>query len=107
MKTRPHRKRSQSAPARRRFSTRLGFEPLEQRAMLSADPGWAFALGGPAVLSDSSVNIGPDNNLYVSGSFRGTVDFDPGAGVAQLTTYQNAQDGFVAKYTPAGPIPVG
>ncbi len=82
--------------------TRLNFESLEPRAMLSADPGWAFALGGPAVLSDSNVNIGPDNNVYVSGSFRGTVDFDPGPGVAQLTTYQNAQDGFVAKYTPQG-----
>lgn len=70
--------------------------------MLSADPGWAFGFGGPTLVSDSNVNIGPDNNLYVSGSFRGTVDFDPGAGVTQLTTYQNAHDGFVAKYTPQG-----
>ena len=83
---------------------RLGFDILEPRAMLSADPGWAFTLGGPAVLSDSNVNVGPDNNVYVAGSFRGTVDFDPGPGVAQLTTYQNAQDGFVAKYTPQGQL---
>jgi hypothetical protein len=105
MKTRPHRKRSQSAPARRRFATRLSFESLEPRAMLSADPGWAFGLGGPVFISDvakTEVAIGPDNHLYVAGAFRSTVDFDPGPGTAQLVSNINAQDGFIAKYTQQG-----
>jgi hypothetical protein len=81
---------------------RLGFEALEQRAMLAADPGWAFALGGPSYLSDSVVEVGPDDCVYVAGGFEGTVDFDPGPGTAQLTAPLGAQDGFVAKYTLQG-----
>ncbi len=107
MKTRPRRKHSYSAPVRRRFATRLGFEPLEQRAMLSADPGWAVELGGPVFIADyadTQVAIGPDDHMYVAGSFRGTVDFDPGPGVTQLTSNINAQDGFIAKYTTQGAL---
>jgi len=93
--------------AGRSAATRLSFEPLEPRAMLSADPGWAFGLGGPVFLTDvadAAVNIGPDNHLYVAGSFRSTVDFDPGPGVTQLTSNINAQDSFIAKYTQQGAL---
>jgi hypothetical protein len=88
-----------------RFDTRLGFEALEPRAMLAADPGWAFGLGGAGSLSaDSTVNIGPDNNVYVTGSFMGTIDVDPGPGTAAFTTPTNVQNGFIAKYTPQGAL---
>jgi hypothetical protein len=92
---------------RHRIASRLGFEPLEPRALLAADPGWAVGLGGPLFITDVAdtvVNIGPDNHLYVAGSFRSTVDFDPGPGTVNLTTNLNAQDGFIAKYTLDGAL---
>jgi hypothetical protein len=48
------------------------------------------------------VAVGPDGSVYVAGSFNGTVDLDPGPGTANFTTHINAQDGFIAKYTPQG-----
>ena len=45
--------------SRARFTARLGFESLEQRTLLSADPGWAFGLPGPAFDARTVVNIGP------------------------------------------------
>ncbi len=91
------RTRAQSA------GTRLRIESLEPRALLSADPGWAFALGGPAAADDVETAVGPDGNIYLAGSFSGTVDFDPGPGVASLSA-QVGNDAFIAKYTPTGSL---
>jgi hypothetical protein len=84
-----------------RSNRRFTVESLERRELMTVDPGWAFALSGP-VLSDTSSDIAlaPDGNLLVTGAFRGAIDFDPGAGAQSVTTNQNAQEGFVAKYTP-------
>ncbi len=41
-------------------------------------------------------------DFYVSGTFEGAVDFDPGAGVlTMISTSWNYQDGFIAKYDSA------
>jgi hypothetical protein len=77
---------------------------LEQRALLAADPGWAFSLPGPAFDAATHVNVGPDGFLYASGGFSGTVDFDPGPGVVQYTARTDANDNFIAKYTPQGAL---
>lgn len=39
-------------------------------------------------------------NSYLTGSFTGTIDFDPGAGTQELTTV--LQNGFIVKLDPAG-----
>src|SRR5262245_3592704 len=49
-----------------------------------------------AVAADGS------GNVLVAGQFRGTVDFDPGAGVFNLTNADSVADGFLVKYTSAG-----
>jgi hypothetical protein len=42
-----------------------------------------------------------NNNIYISGCFQNTVDFDPGGGTANLST-SGGKDAFVAKYNSAG-----
>lgn len=41
-------------------------------------------------------------DLYAAGIFKGTVDFDPGAGIAELTSNSTTSDGFIVKYNAAG-----
>lgn len=57
---------------------------------------WAVSLGGSS--SDRGYDITTDylGNVYVSGNFTGTVDFDPGTGVFQRTAQGN-WDAFVLK----------
>ena len=48
---------------------------------------WAKAMGGTASLSvGRSISLDGSGNVYTTGCFVGTVDFDPGAGVANLTS---------------------
>lgn len=70
-----------------------------------------FRIGGPH--TDVGQNIAADKygNLFVAGWFQGTMDFDPGPGLAERTaagdpldpvTGADAVDIFLAKYDPAG-----
>lgn len=62
---------------------------------------WAFTLSGSG--SESILGIATDNlnNVYVTGAFGSTTDFDPSAGVTTLSV-SGTQDVFVAKYSPSG-----
>jgi trimeric autotransporter adhesin len=57
--------------------------------------GSANAENGKAICTDAS------GNVYVTGSFSNTVDFDLGAGTANLTS-NGSNDIFIASYTSAG-----
>jgi hypothetical protein len=57
--------------------------------------GGTLAEGGQSVAVDSS------GNIYTAGYFQGTVDFDPGAGTANLTS-AGANDFFVSKLDASG-----
>lgn len=61
---------------------------------------WAFRFGGSGTDIASAVAIDSDNNVYVCGFFEGTVDFDPGAGTANLNSSPNNY--FIVKLSPAG-----
>ncbi len=67
---------------------------------------WAYGIGSGG--NDFSGGIAVDNggNIYVTGSFIGTVDFDPsGNGTAiSLTAPGTGSDIFVAKYNPDGEL---
>ncbi len=72
---------------------------------------WAKQLGGPS--SDAAVDIAIDdlNNIYLTGTFFGTADYDPGPGFDTLTyttagpcSFQTpcTPDVFIAKYDTSG-----
>jgi len=45
---------------------------------------WAKSFGGSEDVYGNSVVVDAAGNIYITGSFKGTVDFDPGAGTAEL-----------------------
>jgi hypothetical protein len=64
---------------------------------------WANSVGSSTVDTYQSVVTDTLGNVYATGSFTGTVDFDPGSGVFNLTsTFTWSPDMFIAKYDPLG-----
>ena len=64
---------------------------------------WAKTIGNFS--SDQGYDLALDTagNIYFTGNFRGTMDFDPGAGTYNLTSYSNSdEDAFIAKWDNAG-----
>ena len=65
---------------------------------------WAKGMGGTYDDHANAMVIDAAGNVYITGQFTGTVDFDPGAGIANLTAAgsSNFQDIFVSKLDNAG-----
>jgi hypothetical protein len=57
---------------------------------------WAKAFGGNTGDHVSSIALDINSNVHTTGSFSGTVDFDPGAGTHNLTS-NGTEDVFVSK----------
>ena len=62
---------------------------------------WAKAITGTNDVSVNSITMDNSNNIYLSGYFRGTADFDPSASVSSLTCTVGI-DGYFAKYDANG-----
>ena len=59
---------------------------------------WAVQFGGiSSEGSKPTVKTDPSGNVYLAGAFRNLVDFDPGAGTAEITANGTSTDGFVVK----------
>jgi gliding motility-associated-like protein len=70
---------------------------------------WGVSFGGPELDGITSVSFDTANNIYITGYYRNTVDFDPGPGVFIMTSQPNggtanpyAGDILVAKFTSNG-----
>ena len=61
---------------------------------------WAIRTGGSN--NDEAISITTDlpGNVYTTGTFNGSVDFDPGAGVSTITS--NTRDAYVCKLSASG-----
>ena len=64
--------------------------------------GWALQAGGSGSAFGQAIARDSAGNLYVTGYFSGTADFDPGPGTYGLTS--GGDDGFVAKYNSVGSL---
>jgi len=61
---------------------------------------WAKSIGDVSFETGNSVTVDATGNVYTTGYFDGTVDFDPGAGVSNLTS--SGADVFVSKLDATG-----
>ena len=62
---------------------------------------WAKSFGGTSDDYGNSINADAAGNVYLAGSFMGTVDFDPGAGTTNLSS-AGGEDIFVQKLDSSG-----
>jgi Secretion system C-terminal sorting domain len=62
---------------------------------------WAKSMGGGLFENGSSITVDASGNVYITGSFHGTVDFDPGSGTFNLSSV-GSFDIFVQKLDAAG-----
>ena len=62
---------------------------------------WAKRIGGTGFDYASSAGLDGNKNILITGFFSGTVDFNPGAGTANLVSAGNYEI-FIAKYDPTG-----
>lgn len=100
------------------FLVSADFDPSVNTAMLTSMSGspdafvakynssgaylWAMNLGsGTSQDQGNAVAVDDQDNIFVSGFFGGTTDFDPSTNTANITS-AGASDMFIAKYTAAG-----
>jgi hypothetical protein len=62
---------------------------------------WVNTIGGGGADDAWSITTDPNGNVYTIGEFRGTVDFDPGAGIINLTS-NGGSDIFIQKLDGSG-----
>lgn len=74
-----------------------GSDPAAQQVSLT----WAKQAGGSQSESGNDIFVDNLGNSYITGSFAGSADMDPGPGVFNLTA-AGSIDVFIAKYNPAG-----
>ena len=72
-----------------------------QKLDISGNLVWAKSLGGNLYDYAHSITIDDSGNLYISGDFSATVDFDPGTGVANQTSV-GSFDIFILKLDNSG-----
>lgn len=93
---------SQSSYSVRVRTTNEAGLSLEKQLTVNILPDfWALRAGSSSLDYGSAVAADRAGNSYVTGVFKGTVDFDPSASVVSLISAQNGSM-FIAKYDPAG-----
>jgi Ca2+-binding RTX toxin-like protein len=67
----------------------LAFSPVALNAyagVLNGEFAWVKQLGGTAYNYGYSITLDSTSNVYTTGSFYGTADFDPGPGIFEMTS---------------------
>jgi len=74
--------------------------PITTPAAWAQEFAWAKGIGGPGLDGGGGVAADSNGNVYITGSFSGTVDFDPGPGTYYLTATDD--DIFILKLNSLG-----
>lgn len=75
--------------------------PVVPPAVPKSEFKWAKTIGGPGQENPPHLTTDDAGNVYLMGTFTGTADFDPGAGVQNLTSAGRAGV-YLAKYNKEG-----
>lgn len=62
---------------------------------------WVKQMGSEGMNQGNSLTVDLEDNLYITGSFNGAVDFDPDTGTSNFTS-AGRSDGFIQKLNPNG-----
>ncbi len=62
---------------------------------------WAKHMGGASGVGGNSIVVDAAGNVYITGAFEGTIDFDPGSGIYNLTS-AGYTDIFICKLNSSG-----
>jgi|GEM_PF-1598468 len=69
----------------------------------NGDLAWAKRMGCDSIEVGYGIAVDNSENIYLTGAYQGTVNFDPGAGIATRTCSDNfGTDLFISKYRPGG-----
>ena len=80
-----------------------GRDIFVQKLDANGDLLWAKCMGGPNPERGQSLALDASGNIYLTGFFQGTADFDPDAGSFPLTS-AGERDIFLTKLTPNGAL---
>jgi hypothetical protein len=72
-------------------------------AFVPANGQWANGMGGSVSDRASGIGVDASGNVYVTGTFNGTADFDPSGATSNLVSVGNS-DVFIAKYNSSGSL---
>ena len=78
-----------------------GADIFIQKLDASGNLLWVKQVGGTGEEGGSSLNIGPSGNVYTTGGFQDTVDFNPGSGANNLPS-NGSWDIFIQKLNDSG-----
>lgn len=99
-----------------RFSSTVDFDPGTSTSNLvsnglydifilkltpSGNYDWAKSIGGTTVEEAYGISVDTAGNVFTTGRFEGTKDFDPGIGITNLVSNGN-RDAFILKLTTSG-----
>lgn len=83
------------------LSATSGHDMFILKLNTAGDFVWVRQMGGSTIHFGLDLKVDPSGNVYTTGHFRETVDFDPGIGIYNLTS-AGEQDIFVHKLDPSG-----
>lgn len=90
------------SPSTATITSMGSFDPFIAKYDGSGNYIWAKAFGGSNIEIAYSMELNASNEIFLTGDFSGTCDFDPSAGVANLPVFNSSKDIFIAKYDASG-----
>lgn len=99
------------------FQINMDADPLSAVYSLNSDAGstdmflekltptggmtWAYRIGGPGHEEPGDLSLDAQENILITGTYQGTVNFSPNGPSATLTSVSSTNDAFILKLSPA------